>query len=37
MPIVEEKVFAALGYGREKGSCRWVLDTGALNNMSGAL
>jgi hypothetical protein len=33
--IVEEKVFAALGNGAERDSCRWVLDTDASNHMSG--
>jgi hypothetical protein len=33
--IIEEKVFATLGNGAEGDSCRWVLDTGASNHMSG--
>jgi hypothetical protein len=33
--ITEEKVYAALGDEAEKDSCRWVLDTGASNHMSG--
>jgi hypothetical protein len=33
--IVEEKVFAALGDEAEKEICRWVLDTGNSNHMSG--
>jgi hypothetical protein len=33
--ITEEKVYAALGDEVEKDSCRWVLDTGASNHMSG--
>jgi hypothetical protein len=32
--IIEEKVFAALGDAAEE-TCRWVLDTGASNHMSG--
>jgi hypothetical protein len=33
--IVEEKVFAALGDEAKKEICRWVLDTGNSNHMSG--
>jgi hypothetical protein len=33
--IVEEKVYAALDGEMEQESCRWVLDTGASNHMSG--
>jgi glutamate dehydrogenase/leucine dehydrogenase len=33
--IVEENVFAAIGDGWQHDSCRWLLDTGALNHMLG--
>jgi hypothetical protein len=33
--IVEEKVFVVLGNEAKGDSCRWVLDTGASNHMSG--
>jgi hypothetical protein len=33
--IVEEKVYVTLGEEEDREPCRWVLDTGASNHMSG--